>query len=64
MTLANLIGFHGVFFIYATVSLAAFVFVLCFVTETKGKTLEEIEALFGGDKKKMAANAASNNNEA
>lgn len=56
VTLASQIGYHGVFFLYATVSFASFVFVLCFVPETKGKSLEEIEAMFlgkgmkGGDK--------------
>ena len=30
-TLGNLIGYHGVFFLYAAVSAASYVFVLCFV---------------------------------
>ncbi len=42
-TLLEAMG-HGVFFIYATVCAAGFLFTLFIVTETKGKTLEEIEA--------------------
>lgn len=52
-TLGNLIGYHGVFFLYAAVSAASYVFVLCFVPETKGKTLAEIEALFAAKNAKV-----------
>ena len=31
VTLGKLIGYHGVFFLYAAVSAASYVFVLCFV---------------------------------
>jgi sugar porter (SP) family MFS transporter len=37
---------YGVFFVYAAVCAAGFLFVLLAVTETKGKTLEEIETMW------------------
>jgi hypothetical protein len=39
----NLFTAAGVFLLYATVSIAAFLFVWQKVPETKGRTLEEIE---------------------
>jgi hypothetical protein len=46
VNLTTSIGYYGVFFLYASVSLAAFTYVMIFVPETKGKSLEEIEATF------------------
>ncbi|KAF7411411.1 hypothetical protein HZH66_000307 [Vespula vulgaris] len=43
-------GKHGVFFFYAIVSLAGTIFVLLFLPETKGKSLNEIEDMFGKKK--------------
>ena len=37
VTLGNLIGYHGVFFLYAAVSAASYVFVLCFVPVRSGQ---------------------------
>ncbi|KAI4490300.1 hypothetical protein M0802_010768 [Mischocyttarus mexicanus] len=39
-------GKHGVFFFYSTVSLLGTLFVLFFLPETKGKSLNEIEEMF------------------
>ena len=43
LSLVNLFTASGVFLLYATVSIAAFLFVWRKIPETKGKTLEEIE---------------------
>ena len=43
LSLVNLFTAAGVFLLYATVSIAAFLFVWRMIPETKGKTLEEIE---------------------
>ncbi|XP_047352566.1 facilitated trehalose transporter Tret1-2 homolog isoform X1 [Vespa velutina] len=43
-------GKHGVFFFYAIVSLAGTIFILLFLPETKGKSLNEIEDMFGKKK--------------
>jgi sugar porter (SP) family MFS transporter len=43
LSLVNLFTAPGVFLLYATVSIAAFLFVWRSVPETKGRTLEEIE---------------------
>jgi facilitated trehalose transporter len=50
------VGLHGVFWIYASVALLSCVFVMVFLPETKGKTLEEIEAFF------RKSNESTNNN--
>ena len=42
------IGFHGLFWIYASFSLLGSIFGYIFIPETKGKTLKEIEAHFVG----------------
>ncbi len=44
--LQTLIGLSGLFWLYAAVSLASSIFVAVALPETKGKTLEEIEAHF------------------
>jgi sugar porter (SP) family MFS transporter len=43
LSLVNLFNASGVFLLYATVSIAAFLFVWRRIPETKGRTLEEIE---------------------
>lgn len=43
-------GKHGVFFFYAIVSLTGTIFLLLFLPETKGKSLNEIEDMFGKKK--------------
>jgi hypothetical protein len=43
LSLVNLFTVAGVFLLYATVSIAAFLFVWRMIPETKGRTLEEIE---------------------
>lgn len=40
------IGYHGIFWVYSGSSLLSCLFIYAFVPETKGKTLEEIEASF------------------
>ena len=44
--LETLAGLHGVFWIYDSSSVLSCAFVMLFLPETKGKTLEEIEAHF------------------
>ncbi len=40
-------GAHGAFWLYASVCFAAVIFVLLFLPETKGKSLQDIEGYFG-----------------
>ena len=40
------LGFHGLFWIYAVVSLLGSTFSFIFIPETKGKSLKEIESHF------------------
>jgi len=47
-TLRNALGAAGTFFLFGGVCAFGFVFVAICVPETKGKTLQQIEALFGG----------------
>jgi len=44
-TLADVIEYHGVYWLFATVNLFGLIFVFFFVPETKGKSLGEIEEL-------------------
>ena len=44
--LETLFGLYGVFFTYAACSLVGCLFVIIFLPETKGKTLDEIESHF------------------
>ena len=44
--LEAVVGFHGVFWIYGGVAMASVIYVILFLPETKGKSLEEIEAHF------------------
>ena len=48
LPLQSRIGTYGVFWLYAALS-AVSIAVACFITETKGKSLEEINILFSGD---------------
>ncbi|CAG9772734.1 unnamed protein product [Ceutorhynchus assimilis] len=49
-TMVENIGAHGVFFFYGSVGLAGTFFVLFCLPETRGKSLEEIQAMFVGRK--------------
>ena len=49
LSLTNLITRQGTFWLYAAVSVAAFIFFAARVPETKDKSLEEIEAQIGAD---------------
>ena len=44
----------GAFWMFAGIAVLAFIFVLFVVPETKGKTLEEIEALLGSKSRSNA----------
>lgn len=59
--MANTLGLSGVYGLYAAFCLAAIVFVVFCLPETKGKTLEEISYLFGrcNDDKVMAGDGHS-----
>jgi len=45
-TVADQLGQAGVFFLFGGICTGGFAFVLAFVPETRGKTFEQIEALF------------------
>ncbi|KAJ8927055.1 hypothetical protein NQ314_020523 [Rhamnusium bicolor] len=45
-------GSHGVFFFYGGVALVGTLFIICFLPETKGKSLQEIQEYFGDRQKK------------
>ncbi|XP_011088358.1 polyol transporter 5-like isoform X1 [Sesamum indicum] len=47
ISLYNAISIGGVFFLYAGIAAVAWVFFYTFLPETQGKTLEEMETLFG-----------------
>ena len=44
--LKGALGIDGVFYLFAAICGLSFFFVLACVPETKGKTIEELEALF------------------
>jgi len=46
ISLAHLFGDAGIFWLYAAMGVLTFAFVLALVPETKGKTLEEVQAIF------------------
>lgn len=46
LTMANTIGRAGIFWLYAAMGILTWIFVWRVVPETKGKTLEEVEAFF------------------
>jgi sugar porter (SP) family MFS transporter len=46
ISLAHLLGEAGIFWLYAAMGIVTFAFVLALVPETKGKTLEEVQAVF------------------
>ncbi len=46
LTLANTVGRAGIFWLYAAMGVLTWIFVWRLVPETKGKTLEEVEAFF------------------
>lgn len=50
LTLSGVLGRGGTFWLYGVVGIAAWVFVYRLVPETKGKSLEQIEAHWRGDK--------------
>lgn len=45
-SMSDMMGSHGTYWLYAGVCFATIVFVLLFIPETKGKSLQEIEATF------------------
>lgn len=46
LDLVGLLGLHGVFFVYASLALVGFVYIDCFLPETEGHRLEDIEKFF------------------
>lgn len=52
--MAKAMSFHGIFWLYAAVSLFGTVFVFLFLPETKGKNLKEIEEHFSGKGKQTS----------
>jgi len=50
LSIVDLIGATGTFWLYATVGLATLWFIYRYIPETKGKTLEEIEGHFATGK--------------
>ena len=57
LTLMQLLTPSGTFFLYAAVCASAFLFVLRFVPETKGKSLEEIQEMWRHRKSQFLSGA-------
>ncbi|XP_034173018.2 trehalose transporter 1 isoform X1 [Osmia lignaria lignaria] len=53
--LVSEIGAHGAFWLFGTIVLIGFVFVIICVPETRGRSLEEIEKRFTGPVRRMSA---------
>jgi len=49
-TLSDIINYHGVYCLFAGVNMFGVIFVFCFLPETKGKSLKEIEDIFAKKK--------------
>lgn len=49
-SLADIINYHGVYCLFAGVNMFGVIFVFCFLPETKGKSLKEIEDIFAKKK--------------
>uniref|UniRef100_A0ACD5XD30 Uncharacterized protein n=1 Tax=Avena sativa TaxID=4498 RepID=A0ACD5XD30_AVESA len=47
-SLSNKITLAGSFYLYASIAAAGWVFMFCFLPETRGRSLENTEVLFGG----------------
>lgn len=47
VSLQKSLGSHGVFFLYASLTVGNIIFVAAFVPETRGRSLEDISAYFG-----------------
>lgn len=59
LTLASAIGGAGIFWLYAFMGIVTWFFVWRLVPETKGKTLEEVEALFAEQARRRRGHASA-----
>ncbi|XP_071549837.1 trehalose transporter 1-like protein [Panulirus ornatus] len=59
--LESAIGDHGVYWFFSSVCVINLIFCVTFVPETKGKTLEEINAYFGGSSSSGSSNRRETN---
>jgi SP family galactose:H+ symporter-like MFS transporter len=55
LTLTQILGKSGTFWLYAVVSVGAWVFAFFLVPETRGRALEQIEAHWRGGKRPRAS---------
>ena len=53
--IVSILGTHGTFWLFGTIVLIGFVFVITCVPETRGRSLEEIEKRFTGPVRRMSA---------
>lgn len=53
--IVSILGAHGTFWLFGTIVLIGFVFVITCVPETRGRSLEEIEKRFTGPVRRMSA---------